>query len=75
MKQKRTLKLNYLGRDSWERPVYQAKNGTLYVDVDPLKRFAPNLCTKLNNAFDGEPDTHLSGGVEVEFIPSRDVWY
>lgn len=72
---KTTLKLNFLGRDSWDRPVYQTEDGTLYVDVDPRKDLAPNLCTKYNNAFDGEPDTPISGNVEVEFIPRRDVWY
>ena len=30
------LRLEYLGRDSWERPVY-ACNGRLYVDVDPRR--------------------------------------
>lgn len=30
------LVLNYKGRDSWSRPVYEA-NERLYVDVDPRK--------------------------------------
>ena len=49
------LTLNYKGRDSWSRPVYEA-NGNLYVDVDPRKGWKPNIHTKYNNEFDGEPD-------------------
>ena len=50
------LILNYKGRDSWDRPVYES-DGRLYVDVDPRKGWKPNICTKYNNEFDGEPDT------------------
>lgn len=70
-----TLRLNLLGRDSWDRPVYQTEDGTLYVDVDPRKDFSPKLCTKHENVFDGEPDTPIAGNVKVEFIPHRSVWY
>lgn len=65
------LTLTLLGRDSWDRPVYVA-DGRLYVDIDPRKRFQPNICTKNNNAFDGEPLDPVSA--EVEFIPFRDTW-
>lgn len=66
------LLLTFLGCDSWDRPVYQDSNGTLYVDVDPREGWQPNICTKCNNEFDGEPDCPVSG--EIEFAPRRVVW-
>lgn len=66
------LTLTYLGRDSWSRPVYQDANGKLYVDVDPRENWPPNICTKCNNAFDGEPDFPVTA--EFEFVPERDIW-
>lgn len=65
--------LKYKGRDDWDRPVYEA-NGLLYVDVDPRKDCAPNICTKYNNDFYGEPDTPISDDIQLEFVPGRDVW-
>lgn len=72
------LILTYQGRDSWDRPVYECE-GRLYVDVDPRSSRNPEICTKLNNNFDGEPDTPISvmqqyNDVEIEFIPCRDTW-
>jgi hypothetical protein len=72
-KEKMKLVLNYKGRDSWERPVYEC-GGCLYVDVDPRKDWKPNICTKSGNSFDGEPDSHIAADVEVEFVPERDTW-
>lgn len=69
----RELILHYKGRDSWDRPVYEA-DGRLYVDVDPRKSFEPNICTKYNNEFDGEPDDPISEDVQVTFVPRRDTW-
>lgn len=39
----------------------------------------PNLCTSVNNEFDGEPDTDMKylekyRGVAVAFEPKRIVW-
>lgn len=39
----------------------------------------PNLCTSVNNEFDGEPDTGMKylkkcQGVTVSFEPERIVW-
>ena len=65
------LTLNYKGRDSWSRPVYEA-DGRLYVDTNPSKRFPPKICTKYNNAFDGEPCDPVTA--EFEFVPHRDTW-
>ena len=72
------LTLIHKGRDNWDRPVYECE-GRLYVDVDPRGGRNPKICTKLNNEFDGEPDTPIEvmkryEGVEIEFIPYRDTW-
>lgn len=71
---KRELKLKYIGRDSWERPVYDC-DGRLYVDVIPRAKYKPEICTKHDNAFDGEPDTPIDESVTVDFSPYRDVWW
>ena len=65
------LTLNYRGRDSWDRPVYEA-DGKLYVDVDPRKGHGPDICTKNNKDFDGEPCDPV--GADFEFVPHRDTW-
>ncbi len=67
------LILNYKGRDSWGRPVYESE-GQLYVDVNPRKGWHASIRTKCGNEFDGEPDMPIAEGTEVEFVPGRDVW-
>ena len=67
------LTLIFKGYDSWDRPVYE-RDGRLYVDTDPRSHRSPQICTKYNNEFDGEPDTPISEDVKVEFTPFRDVW-
>ena len=67
------LVLNFQGRDSWSRPVYEC-GGRLYVDVDPRKHRVPDICTKNGNDFDGEPDAPVPAGTELEFVPCRDTW-
>lgn len=75
----RKLILSHIGNDSFDRPVY--KNGNnLFVDVDPRKDRKPEICTKMNNCFNGEPDIpiqYLKGyeDVEIEFLPKRITWY
>lgn len=49
----------FIGQDSWDRPVYEGEDGTLLVDVDPRSTRPISLCTKMNNRFDGEPDTPI----------------
>ena len=66
------LTLTLLGRDSWPRPVYEGRDGNLYVDVDPCADRQPKICTKCRNAFDGEPDTPVHA--EFIFVPSRHTW-
>jgi len=65
------LTLKHIGRDDWDRPVYEC-DGKLYVDVEPCEYRNPKICTKLNNDFNGEPDYPVNA--EYEFIPARDVW-
>lgn len=67
------LTLTYIGRDSWDRPVYESED-RLYVDIDPRKSRQPDICTKQNNAFDGEPNIPISEDIKIEFIPFRDTW-
>jgi len=67
------LVLNFIGRDSWSRPVYESE-GRMYVDVDPRKNRAPDICTKQGNAFDGEPNAPIPNDTDIEFIPKRDTW-
>lgn len=67
------LILNYKGRDSWNRPVYESE-GRLYVDINPHEGCRASLCTKCGNEFDGEPDIPIKEGTEVEFVSGRDVW-
>lgn len=67
------LVLTYKGNDSWDRPVYEADE-RLYADVNPRRGYEPEICTKCNNEFDGEPDMHISSDIEVEFVPERILW-
>jgi hypothetical protein len=67
------LILAHIDRDSWQRPIYE-RGDRLYVDVDPRKDRNPYICTKNNNAFDGEPLDPIPEGTAVEIIPCRDTW-
>ena len=31
------IELKFAGYDSWDRPVYRADDGTLFVDTDPYR--------------------------------------
>ena len=66
------LPVIFMGRDSWDRPVYGDMDGRLLVDVDPRKDHGPDICTKQGNAFDGEPCDPVNG--DFDFIPCRDTW-
>ena len=73
------LTLNYVGNDSHNRPVYENSSGKLFVDTDTRKHRQPSICTKLNNSFDGEPDTPIEylkayENAEIEFLPNRITW-
>ena len=69
----KTIELTHVGRDSFGRPVYKCGE-KLYVDVDPRQHMPPEICTKSDNEFDGEPDWPIDKDVEVTFIPARDTW-
>ncbi len=65
--------LTYIGRDNWDRPVYESE-GKLYVDVDPRGHRKPDICTKQGNTFNGEPLAPIRNDFEIEFIPKRETW-
>lgn len=67
------LRLEYLGRDSWNRPIYTC-DGRLYVDVDPRESRPAEICTKYGNTYEGEPCDHVPDGTIIEFVPERDTW-
>ena len=72
----KVLHLKFVGMDSWTRPVYKDDSGTLWKDVDPRARMQPDLCTSVNNEFDGEPDIDMKylekyQGVTIAFEPER----
>lgn len=52
-------KLEFVGIDSWDRPVYKDENGTLWKDIN-LGQGVPLLYSACNNEFDGEPDCPMS---------------
>lgn len=75
---KNTLVLNYVGKDSFNRPVYENAS-KLFVDVEPRKGKEPKICTVLNNVLGGEPDTPIEyikkyQETEIEFFPNRVTW-
>lgn len=56
LSQKDTLKLTYLGEDSWSRPLYRDQHQHLWKDVGCGMTAHPSLYPSANNEFDGEPD-------------------
>ena len=67
------ITLEFIGCDRCGRPVYD-HDCRLYVATDQRQHKAPRLCTKLRNAFDGEPDTPIDHQVQISFIPHRVTW-
>jgi len=51
----KVLRLKFVGMDSWDRLVYRDDAGMLWKDVDPRAGMKLDLCTSVNNEFDGEP--------------------
>lgn len=65
-------KLEYIGNDSWSRPVYKDENGKLWKDTSMGRiKGKHNLCSAVNNEFDGEPDCPIKSTIEVIFIPEQ----
>jgi len=59
------IKLQFVGIDGWDRPVYKDETGKLWKDVN-LGRGEPGLHNSSDNSFDGEPDMPIKG--EFEFV-------
>lgn len=73
------LALEFIGLDSWDRPVYIDENEKLWKDVDPRKDRTPDLCTVQGNTFGGEPSMNLCyfenyQDIEVVFLTGRVTW-
>lgn len=69
----RQITLVHLGRDSHDRPVYKGlTDGRLYVDTEPRAGREPRICTKYQDAFDGEPCDPVDA--DFNFVPKRDTW-
>lgn len=66
------ITMKYIGTDSHSRPVYEDETGKLWKDTDPRSHVPPSLCSALNSAFDGEPDTPFRG--EFKLLPKRITW-
>lgn len=72
------LEITLVGTDSWDRPVYAGKDGTLYKDVALGwgNNLRSSLNTSVNNSFDGEPFMPLAEDVIVKVIrniPIKDI--
>ena len=57
-------KLQFVGIDGWDRPVYKDDSGCLWKDVN-LGQGRPYLHSSADNEFDGEPDMPLQGKYEI----------
>lgn len=66
------MNMTYKGQDSWDRAVYEDKEGNLWKDIIPIRGNVADLYSACNNEFDGEPDCPFHG--EAEFKPGRVVW-
>ena len=72
------LEITLVGTDSWDRPVYKGKDGTLYKDVDlgHGNNLRSSLNTSVGNSFDGEPYMPLDENVIVKvirYIPIKEI--
>lgn len=65
------MTLTFLGRDDWDRPVYEDDDGRLYVDIAPCSCY-PHIHTKSGNGFEGEPEMPVEA--EITFMPYREKW-
>lgn len=53
-------KLQFIGIDNWDRPVYQDETGRMWKDVN-LGYGNPSLHSATGNDFYGEPDKPIKG--------------
>jgi hypothetical protein len=42
--------------------------------VNPRENSSPEIFTKCNNDFNGEPDMPVDANTEIAFVPERDTW-
>lgn len=66
------IEMEFVGMDSWSRPVYKDNNGKLWKDTDPRAHVPASLYSALNNEFDGEPDCPFHG--KAILLPKRVTW-
>ena len=56
--------LRYVGTDGWSRPVYEDESGQLWKDIN-LGSGEPYLHNSVDNDFDGEPDSPITGDYRI----------
>lgn len=69
---KKILILNYRGKDSWGRQVYEDQYGLLWKDIDNRIGWLEPLYS-CNNEFEGEPCSPMRKDIECVFVPKRNV--
>lgn len=57
-------KLQFVGIDDWDRPVYKDEDGTLWKDIN-LGSGTPYFHSSSDGTFDGEPDMPMTGDYEI----------
>lgn len=70
----KTLRLRYIGKDSWSRYVYEDEDGKLWKLTDccspreVCEQCGDTLHSACNNSFDGEPDCPMSAHINYIFV-------
>ena len=70
----KTLRLRYIGKDSWSRYVYEDEDGKLWKLTDccspreVCEQRGDTLHSACNNSFDGEPDCPMSAHINYIFV-------
>ena len=59
------LKLTYICKDDWDKPVYKDQNGKIWKDLS-FRGCHPELYSSSNNEIDGEPCFPIK--IEYEFV-------
>ena len=72
--QTKTLHLQYIGADSWDRYVYEDENGSLWKLLDccspreVCEQRGDTPHSSCGNTFDGEPDCPMAAHIKPEYI-------
>lgn len=64
-------RLEYLGCDSWGRPVYRDEDGYIWKDTDCRREWQSALCSATDNDVEGEPEWPMKLSIRCDFIPYR----